>query len=102
MPRSKKFSFEEGIAKLEEIVEKLENDEVELEKAIALFEEGMEISQKCTKILDEAQQKIEFLIQKKDKLEKEPYSDQVFEEKLQYNKKEEIDHLDSEDERLPF
>jgi exodeoxyribonuclease VII small subunit len=58
----KKFKFEDGISRLEEIVEKLENDEVELEKAIALFEEGMGISQTCMKILDEAQQKIEFLI----------------------------------------
>ena len=101
--KKKKFKFEEGISRLEEIVEKLENDEVELEKAIALFEEGMGISKTCMKVLDEAQQKIEFLIKNKDtgKVEKSEYSDDVFAEKLQYNKKEEVERLDRE-EKLPF
>jgi exodeoxyribonuclease VII small subunit len=99
----KKFDFEKGIARLEEIVEKLENDEVELEKAIALFEEGMELSQKCMKMLDDAQQKIEFLIKNKDtqKVEKVPYSEEVFEQKLQYHNKEEVEKLE-DDEKLPF
>jgi exodeoxyribonuclease VII small subunit len=42
-----KVSFEEAMNKLEQIVDKLEEGDVPLEKAIAFYKEGMELSKLC-------------------------------------------------------
>lgn len=39
-----KMTFEQALHRLEEIVEKLQTGEIELEKAYALFEEGIQLS----------------------------------------------------------
>ena len=54
-------SFKSQLGRLEEITRLLENGECELEEAIKLFEEGVAISGKCNKTLNEASQKINFL-----------------------------------------
>lgn len=54
----KKLSFEEAFAKLQEISEKIEKENLNLDESIALFEEGVKLSGYCSKILDEAKQKI--------------------------------------------
>ncbi|SDK55925.1 exodeoxyribonuclease VII small subunit [Sediminibacillus albus] len=41
------ISFEEAMKQLEEIVEKLEEGEVPLEKAINYYQEGMKLSKLC-------------------------------------------------------
>ena len=43
------ISFEEAMARLETIVEQLEDGDVPLEKAIDLFQQGMKLSQMCAK-----------------------------------------------------
>ena len=57
------MKFEEAIRRLGEIVRALENGEVALDDSIALFEEGMKLSKKCTEILETAEQKVRFLQQ---------------------------------------
>jgi len=57
-------SFEEALARLEEIAEQLEGGELPLEKAIALAEEGLRLSQFCEKQLTEAEGKIEQLVER--------------------------------------
>ena len=57
-------SFEDALARLEEIAEQLEGGELSLEKAIALAEEGLELSQLCEKQLTEAEGKIEQLVER--------------------------------------
>jgi exodeoxyribonuclease VII small subunit len=57
-------SFEEALARLEEIAEQLESGELPLEKAIALAEEGLKLSQFCEKQLTEAEGKIEQLVER--------------------------------------
>jgi exodeoxyribonuclease VII small subunit len=42
-----KLSFEEAMNKLEGIVERLEEGDVPLEEAIAIYKEGMELSKLC-------------------------------------------------------
>ncbi len=44
MQMSKEIKFEEQMKKLQEIVEKLERNDVELDKSIALYEEGLKLS----------------------------------------------------------
>ena len=48
------MSFEKGLSKLERIVKKLESEEIDLETAVADFEEGIKIKDYCEKKLEEA------------------------------------------------
>ena len=54
-----KMSFEEALRDLEEIVESLNDDELELEKAITAYEKGMELKKICEQRLKEAKLRIE-------------------------------------------
>lgn len=68
-------SFEKKILRLEEISDLLESEETELEEAIELFEEGIELSKDCLTTLKTAEIKITELKKKIDKLDlddKEP------------------------------
>jgi exodeoxyribonuclease VII small subunit len=51
-------NFEKDLSRLEEISKLLEEDNVELEKAISLFEEGVKLSKSCMKSLRDADLKI--------------------------------------------
>jgi exodeoxyribonuclease VII small subunit len=54
-------SFEGALARLEEIVEHLEGGELGLEEALAVFEEGVALSRRCSGQLEEAERRIEIL-----------------------------------------
>ena len=55
----KDMKFEEALAKLSEINEKLSAEDVSLEDSVKLFMEGVELTKFCQKKLDEAKQEIE-------------------------------------------
>lgn len=67
------MKFEENMEKLEKIVQDLENGDLTLEDSIKKFEEGIEISKKCSEILEEAEKKITILIKKDDKVKEEDF-----------------------------
>ena len=52
---SKQKKFEENLADLEVIVQKLENGDVALEEAIAEFQKGMKLSKELQASLDKAE-----------------------------------------------
>ena len=58
----KKWTFEQAMARLEEIVRQLEQGDVPLDQALALFEEGSGLMKKCTSMLNRAEQKVSKLI----------------------------------------
>ena len=58
----KKWSFEQAMARLEEIVRQLEQGDAPLDQALALFEEGTGLIKKCSGMLDKAEQKVSLLI----------------------------------------
>ena len=58
----KKKSFEESMKRLEEIVAQLERGEAGLDQSLKLFEEGTQLAAGCTKMLDEAEQKVCLLL----------------------------------------
>jgi len=58
--------FENALARLETIVTELERGELPLEESLKIFEEGVKLSKTCLKILDEAEKKVEILVQDKD------------------------------------
>ena len=71
--------FEECLARLEKIVNELEKGELPLEKALALFEEGVQLSGSCRKELEEAEGKIEILTKQDGKLQPAPFESQPIE-----------------------
>ncbi len=58
----KKLDFETGLKRLQEVVEKLERQDIPLEEAVNLFEEGMELSRKCARILEVAEERVKVLM----------------------------------------
>ncbi len=56
-------TFEASLASLEKIVRELERGELPLEKSLELFEEGVRLSRECQERLNEAERRIEVLLQ---------------------------------------
>lgn len=48
-------TFEQSMARLEQIVRAMEQGDVALEESLKLFQEGTELVRSCQKLLDEAQ-----------------------------------------------
>jgi len=57
-------TIEETLAKLEEITQRLESEDVGLEEAIALFDEGLTLATTIKAQLEEAKLKVEQAIEK--------------------------------------
>ncbi|MBC8317404.1 MAG: exodeoxyribonuclease VII small subunit [Desulfobulbaceae bacterium] len=76
-----KKTFEDSLARLEEISRELEEDELGLESSLKRFEEGIKLVQFCSKKLDESQKKIDILLEKDGVLTAEPFqSDDLYTE----------------------
>ena len=56
------MDFEKNLKRLEEIVAKLEDGELQLEESLKLFEEGVKISRACNTKLSEAEKKVKLLL----------------------------------------
>ena len=70
----KKPDFERSLARLEEVVRKLESPQLSLDDAMKLFEEGVGLSRECQKQLEEAETRVEILLKKADgKIAAEPF-----------------------------
>jgi exodeoxyribonuclease VII small subunit len=57
--------FEQAIARLEAIVGELEKGDLPLDESLKVFEEGIRLSKSCLKILEDAERKVEVLVQDK-------------------------------------
>ena len=66
METPKKADFERSLARLEEIVKRLENANLSLDDAMKLFEEGVDLTRDCQKQLEEAEGRVEILLKKAD------------------------------------
>ncbi|MBE6670770.1 MAG: exodeoxyribonuclease VII small subunit [Ruminococcaceae bacterium] len=56
-----KITFEEALARLEEIVRMLESGSAPLDKSLELFEEGVKLVKMCNSQLDNVEQRIKIL-----------------------------------------
>lgn len=56
--------FEEALERLERVVAELERGDLPLDRALALFEEGVSLARLCASRLDEAERRIQLLIEK--------------------------------------
>jgi exodeoxyribonuclease VII small subunit len=61
--QAKKINLEKSLADLEKLVEELESGDLPLEKAMKKFEEGIMLTRGCQTALQEAEQKVEILLQ---------------------------------------
>jgi len=78
---AKKPDFERSLARLEEVVRRLENANLSLDEAMKLFEEGVELSRDCQKQLEQAEGRVEILLKKVDgKMVAEPFEPETEEE----------------------
>jgi exodeoxyribonuclease VII small subunit len=72
--KDSKLDFEKSLARLEQVVKKLESPELSLDDAMKLFEEGVKLSRECQKQLEEAEARVEILLKKADgKIVAEPF-----------------------------
>lgn len=55
--------FEQAMARLEAIVGQLEHGDLSLDESLKIFEEGIRLSKNCLKVLEEAERKVEVLVQ---------------------------------------
>ncbi len=55
------LKFEEALKLLEEIVLKLENQTAQLDESLELYETGVFLVKKCSKMLGDAEQKVSIL-----------------------------------------
>lgn len=53
------MKFEEAIKRLEEIAATLEGGELPLDESLALYAEGAKLIERCGKILEDAEKKLE-------------------------------------------
>lgn len=59
----KKLNLEQALAELNSLVEKMEQGELDLDEALKDFERGVFLTRYCQKLLSDAEQKVQILMQ---------------------------------------
>jgi len=75
-----KEKFEDALAKLEDIVKKMESGDLSLEDSLKSFEDGIRLVRVCSRKLDEAQRRVELLLQEEGEPVAKPYREEDSEE----------------------
>ena len=79
----KNLTFEKALARLQEIVDELEDPEKGLEASLELFEEGVALSRFCRGKIDEIQKRVEVVLKETPgALATEPLDDELDEDAL--------------------
>ena len=73
-PTPDEIPFEAALQRLEEVVDRLEQGDLELEQSLAAFEEGVRLSKRCASQLDRAEQRVELLMKEGGKWLARPFS----------------------------
>jgi exodeoxyribonuclease VII small subunit len=72
---SKPPDFEQALAELESLVQRLERGDVPLDEALRTFERGVALTRHCQACLQAAQQKVEILLKRSGQPEVVPFED---------------------------
>ena len=70
---SETFDFEQALAELEQLVERMEQGELSLEQSLKDFERGIALTRACQGALKEAEQKVQILTRQSGQEELEPF-----------------------------
>ncbi len=68
-------TFEEALQRLEAIVDRLEEGDLELEDALAVFEDGVNLTRRCAGQLEDAERRIEVLVREGEKWVSRPFAE---------------------------
>jgi len=71
---AKEPDFEQALAELEQLVERLERGDLPLDEALKTFERGVSLTRHCQTSLKAAQQKVEILLKKSGQAELQPFA----------------------------
>lgn len=92
--------FEEALAELENIVEKMEKGGLDLNESLALFEKGVKLARFLREELGKAEQKINILLKdEKGEMKEEPF--ELDEKGVEASEKQKAPDSD-DDNSLPF
>ncbi len=69
--------FEESLAELEQLVERMEQGHLPLEESLKLFERGVQLTRHCQKALQEAEQKVRILLEENGETTLKPFTDDI-------------------------
>ena len=72
---SKPLDFEQALAELEGLVERLERGDLPLDEALKAFERGVALTRHCQSSLQAAQQKVEILLKRNGQPQIEPFEE---------------------------
>lgn len=73
--KSEFSSFEDSLAELEALVERMESGELSLDESIQAFERGTTLTQQCQQALAAAEQRVEILSAKSVDAKTEPFDE---------------------------
>jgi len=73
MTKNKELTFEESLKKLENIVEQLESGEIDIEKSVKLYEQGMILKKNCEEKLKKVEMQINKIKIENNKISKEKF-----------------------------
>ena len=62
MTKVEEMSFEEAIGRLEELVRKLEEGNLDLDKSLEIYEQAVELRERCRSILEDSERKVQKLM----------------------------------------
>lgn len=66
--------FEHSLAELEALVSQMEQGDLSLEDALKAFEDGVQLTRQCQTILNDAEQKVQILVDKNGELTSQPFT----------------------------
>ncbi|MGR8931475.1 MAG: exodeoxyribonuclease VII small subunit [Gammaproteobacteria bacterium] len=77
MSRRKSASqFEEAMEELEKLVEHMERGDISLEESLKSFERGIKLTRTCQQALQDAEQKVQILLERNGQQSLEPFDDE--------------------------
>lgn len=65
--------FEQSLADLQQLVERLESGELSLEDSLSCFEQGIRLTRECQSALSQAEQKVRLLLERDGELQEAPF-----------------------------
>lgn len=74
--KKKNVDFEKSLSELDRLVTAMEGGEMSLEESLKSFEQGVKLTRECQQALQEAEQKVELLLQTGNGLERRAFIDE--------------------------
>ncbi|SNR86881.1 Exodeoxyribonuclease VII small subunit [Anaerovirgula multivorans] len=71
----KKMNYEKAMKRLEDVIEQLENKELSLDDSLKLFQEGIDLYRLCNAKLNEAEEKIQMIVEEDGVIKSIPFID---------------------------